>query len=397
MVSAIRSAFNADFTDKKYQDFLDHIHALYSHEPPFRIAETPIFIDKSFTEKIFEACQDISDTICRPDYKALTEGALTDEYRVPNEDDHTLFLQMDFGVCEGENGELEPKLIEIQGFPSLYFYQHIAANAYRKFFNISDNYTHLFNGLTKEGYLDLLRNAIVKDHNPKNVVLLEIEPDNQVTRIDFLGASRHLGIKTLCISDLKVEGRDVYYLDDSGKKVGVERIFNRVIFDELVGRKDLPREFMFTDEYNIDWAGHPNWFFRISKYTMPLLNSKYVPKCYFLDKLDKIPDDLENYVLKPLYSFSGSGVIFNVTQAHIDNIKNPENYILQEKVTYSPVIQTLDVPSKCELRMLMLWDEHDEKPRIVNNLARLSKGDMVGVRYNKDRTWVGGSVGFFEK
>jgi hypothetical protein len=151
------------------------------------------------------------------------------------------------------------------------------------------------------------------------------------------------------------------------------------------------------NEYNIEWAGHPNWFFRISKYTLPFLDSQYVPKTWFLDQLEKYPDDLSKYVLKPLYSFSGSGVIFNVTKAHLDNIENPQSYILQEKVSYSPVITTLDVPSKCEIRMLMVWDEEDKKPRNINNLARLSKGEMIGVRFNKNKTWVGGSVAFFEE
>ena len=193
-----------------------------------------------------------------------------------------------------------------------------------------------------------------------------------------------------------MEGKDLYYINEQGKKIGVDRIFNRVIFDELIHRDDLKREFYFTNEVNVNWVGHPHWFFRISKHTLPLLNSKYVPKTYFLNELESYPEDLHNYVLKPLYSFAGTGVIINLNRFDLDPITDKENYILQRKVNYSPVVKTPNQPAKCEIRMLMLWERGEARPKIVNNLARLSKGEMVGVRYNKDKDWVGGSVGFFE-
>ena len=397
MIRDIRASYNEQFTESKYEQFLAYIHQKYDHVTPFRIAETPVFVGREFKQKLLQACEEIGAVICADDFKEKSQGALAPEFTVPGEDDHTLFLQMDFGVCIDENGELIPKLIEVQGFPSLYFYQDLCAQAFQKYFEIPENYSHLFNGLTSEQYLDILKKAILKDVPPENVVLLEIEPHKQTTQIDFLAASAMTGMKTLCVSDLHVEGRDVYYYGENGRKTPVHRIFNRVIFDELVGRKDLPRNFTFTGDYDLTWAGHPNWFFRISKYTLPFLDSQYVPKTWFLSEIDQMPEDLSRYVLKPLYSFSGSGVIFNITQKHLDNIHNPENYILQEKVSYSPVVETLDIPSKCEIRMLMIWDDHDEKPRMINNLARLSKGEMIGVRFNKDKTWVGGSVAFFEK
>jgi hypothetical protein len=186
----------------------------------------------------------------------------------------------------------------------------------------------------------------------------------------------------------------VYYIKD-GKKVGVEKIFNRVIFDELIKRDDLKREFYFTEDANLEWVGHPNWFFRISKHTLPLLDSQYVPPSYFLSDLDEYPEDLHNYVLKPLYSFAGTGVIINLNRYDLESIQDPENYILQRKVEYAPVVETPTDPSKCEIRMLMIWEPGAARPRIVNNLARLSKGEMVGVRHNKNKDWVGGSVGFF--
>ena len=182
-----------------------------------------------------------------------------------------------------------------------------------------------------------------------------------------------------------------------GKKIGVEKIYNRVIFDELDKYTDLKREFYFKDDVNVNWVGHPNWFFRISKYTLPFLDSKYVPDTQFLDKLKTIPDDLHNYVLKPLYSFAGSGVLINLTPDDLKNVQEPENYILQKKVNYAPVIETLSEPAKCEIRMLMIWEPDAPRPMIVSNLVRLSKGEMIGVRYNKDKDWVGSSIGFFEE
>ena len=395
MKQEIRQQYNSKFTKEKYDTFLDDIADSYDHRPPFRIAETPVFLPKQFTERLMEACEEITEDICRPDFKELTQGAI--EQDVPNETEKTLFLQMDFGVCKDENGDLTPQLIEIQGFPSLYFFQHMIAQKYKQHFDIPENYTYLFNDLTPEEYIALLSKGILAGHEPQHVAILEIEPHKQVTQIDFIVAQRELGIAVLCVSDLIVEGRDVFYLNDAGEKIQLKRIFHRVIFDDLVKRDDLKREFKFTDDLNIEYAGHPNWFFRISKYTMPLFDSQYVPKSYFLHELESYPTDLENYVLKPLFSYAGMGVLLDVTKEDLDKVEKKHHYILQKKVAYAPVVETPNEPSKCEIRMLMIWLPEMERPIIINNLARLSKGKMIGVRYNKDKDWVGGSVGFFEK
>jgi hypothetical protein len=243
----------------------------------------------------------------------------------------------------------------------------------------------------------LLRKVIVAEEDPKHVVLLEIEPQKQATSIDFYVAEAELGIKVLCITDMKKRGKALYYLDESGSEVPIKRIFNRIIFDELTQRNDLKREFYFKDEVDVVWVGHPNWFFRISKFTMPMLSGKYVPDCFYLDKLTEYPQDLDNYVLKPLYSFAGMGVNLHINKDILDQITDRENYILQRKVHYEPIIETPSGPAKFEIRMLMLWEDGHKAPRVINNLIRVSKGEMVGVRYNKDKDWVGASVGFFKK
>ncbi len=398
MVTSIRSAFNADFTDAKYKALLEDIYQKYNYKPLFRIAETPLFVPDDLKLKLLDACERIIDVVVQADFKERSKGALLSGQVVPNETEHTTFLQMDFGICLDENGELTPQLIEAQGFPSLYFYQHMAADMYRKHFDIPEDYSHLFNGINSEEYIEMLRRVIVGDKNPENVILLEVEPEKQVTAIDFKICSDLLGIPYMCVSDLKCVDKDVFYERD-GKMIQVERIFNRVIFDELIKRDDLKREFYFTTkEYNVEWIGHPNWFFRISKHTLPLLSDNpYVPSSYFLSDLEEYPKDLHNYVLKPLYSFSGTGVIIKLNRYDLESIKDPENYILQKKVEYAPIIATPDGPAKCEIRMLTIWEDGQARPYMVNNLARLSKGDMVGVRYNKDKNWVGGSVAYFKK
>lgn len=395
MVPNFRKQFNSTFEPKRYQALIDWVAQQYNHRPPFRIAESPVFIPDGLKEKLFEACGQITDVIVAPDFEEKSRGALLAGQEVPNENPHTTFLQMDFGICKGPDGSLTPQLIEVQGFPSLYFFQDLVARGYQMHYDIPQGYSHLFGGLTSEAYIEKLRRVIVGGHDPEEVILLEVEPEQQVTAIDFIAAKHLIGIEYVCVSQLKVEGKKVFYYKN-GRKTQVKRIFNRVIFDELIRRDDLQREFYFTQAHDVEYVGHPNWFFRISKHTLPLIDSPYVPKSYFLHELEELPADLHNYVLKPLYSFAGTGVIININQHDVDAIKDRENYILQRKVDYAPVIETPTDPSKCEIRMLMLWEPDASRPEMVNNLARLSKGIMVGVRYNKDKDWVGGSVGFFK-
>ena len=397
MIPKFRKAFNANFSQETYEAFLKETVEAFNHTPKFKIAETPVFIPKLLKERLIEACDDIMKVINQPNFKELTEGAFFDDSsRVPNEDEHSKFIQFDFGICLDDNGQPTPKLIELQGFPSLYFYQDFLGKLYKKHYKLPDHLTIHPLGISSEEFIEKLRTEIVGDTDPKQVILLEIEPEKQATAIDFYCTQAALGIKVLCISKLIKKGKQLFYLDDEGNNIRVLKIYNRIIFDELDQRPDLKREFDFHNEVDVEWIGHPNWFFRISKYTMPLLKGDYVPKSYYLDQLKTIPNDLENYVLKPLYSFAGAGVEIHVTKEMIEGITNKANYLLQEKVAYHPIVDTIDVPAKCEIRMMLLHNKKTNSTEIVSNLMRLSKGEMIGVKYNKDKTWVGGSVGFFE-
>ncbi len=397
MIAGARTVFNQQFSEQKYKEFLADLDHEFNHKISFRVAESPVFVGKDFAAKLFKAADEIIDFIALPDFKQRMKGALPDSIRVPNEDAHTLFLALDFAVCTEGNDELVPRLIEMQGFPSLFGYQDFLGNKFRQHYRIPPRLDFHF-GKSSEVYWDHLRKAIVRDHDPENVVLLEIDPMQQNTAIDFLVTKLHLGIEPIHLGDVIIRNRKLFY-KKNGIEVPIHRIYNRVIFDELLAKKDLKTDFHLTEDVEVEWAGHPNWFFHISKYTMPFLTSSSVPECKFLNEYSTLPKDLENYVLKPLFSFSGSGVIFNVTEQDILAIPEVErkNFMLQRKVHYKPVVQAPDGLVKTEIRLLFLWDEGSPRPQLITNLARLSRGDMIGVKYNKDKTWVGGSVCFFEQ
>lgn len=397
MIPKIREQFNNNFSEKKYQDFLADLDSKHPGEIDFRVAETPVFIPKGFTKKMIEACESIVDIITKPDFKKLTENAIPRGEKVANENPHTDFIAFDFGICENEDGELEPQLVEMQGFPTLFGFQAYYPEVIKKHFEIPENFSNYLNGFEKTTYLQLLKEIIVGDHNPDNVILLEIKPEQQKTRIDFYCTQDYLQIPIVCLTDLIQEGRKLFYKRDN-KKIEIKRIYNRIIFDELSQMKDqLGYVVDITQPLDVEWVSHPNWFYRISKFMLPMIRHQYVPKTYFLNEVTQIPNDLENYVLKPLFSFAGQGVIIDVTKEDIENVTYPQDWILQKKVRYADVIKTPDIPAKAEIRIFYFWEKGTTRPKAVNNLARLSKGKMIGVRYNKDKDWVGGSVAFFEK
>ncbi|HEX5154579.1 MAG TPA: hypothetical protein VFW07_24200 [Parafilimonas sp.] len=398
MVADLRAKFNAAFTEKKYNDYIEAMHALHPGGIEFRLAETPIFVDKDFTHKILSACESIVDVIVAPGFKSLTANAVPKNLNVPNENDHSHFIAFDFGICENDKGEYEPQLIEMQGFPTLFAYQVFDDEVTRKYFDIPSNYNSYLSGFTKETYIQLLKEIIIADHNPENVILLEIFPHKQKTKIDFYCTQDYLHIPVVCLTELVKEGKKLFYVQD-GKKTEVKRIYNRIIFDDLQQQSPEVQEKgkILFEELDIEWAPHPNWFYRISKYTLPFIKHPYVPETNFLSDVKAIPADLENYVLKPLFSFAGQGVVIDVTKEDIDAVKDPQNWILQRKVKYANVIVTPDENAKAEIRIFYFWKDGEARPVATQNLARISKGKMIGVRYNKDREWVGGSMVFFEK
>lgn len=396
MNSKYRQLFNNNFTVAKYEAMQNDIAADFNYKPTFRIGESPFFIPNELKAQLLEGCQEVIHFIQKSDFKLLTDKALELNRKVPNEDNHTTFLAIDFGICE-EDGAIVPKLIEVQGFPSLFNFQNHLSQKFVNHYPFLSELTPFLSGLNHESYLKLIEDVICNDLPKENVILLEIEPEKQNTKIDFYYCQSDLGIPVVCVTDLYEKGKQLFYKNNAGDEVQVKRIYNRVIFDELDLRTDLQLNFDFSKPYDVEWAGHPNWFFRISKFILPYLKGKYFIETSLLSDLKEIPTDLENYVLKPLFSFSGSGVIFHVKREDIEAVKEKDLYILQKKVNYKPIIQSPDGKVKAEVRLLAVWKKDAPSPTLVTNLVRLSRGEMIGVKFNKDKDWVGGTVGMFEQ
>ena len=395
MIKALRQQFNASFTREKYEAYMAEIENLHPGSLQFRNAETPVFIPREFTKKMLDACEDIIDVIVAPGFISLTDRGIPEDLKVPGENSHAQFIVFDFGICENATGDLEPQLIEMQGFPTLYAFQAFHSEITARYANLPSNFSSYLNGYNKEKYIQTLKEIIVGDVDPQNVILLEIFPEQQKTRIDFYCTEKVLGIKTVCLTGLMAEGNKLFY-HNNGVKTQVKRIYNRLIFDDLQQQEGLGDVVDLTKAYDVDWIPHPNWFYRISKFTLPFIKNPFVPETFFLNELKPIPADLGNYVLKPLFSFAGMGVVIDVTPADIEHVKDPQNWILQRKVKYADVIETPDGMAKAEIRLFYFWKDGWARPLAVHNLARLSKGKMIGTRYNMNKEWVGGNVAFFE-
>ncbi|RFM27956.1 hypothetical protein [Deminuibacter soli] len=397
MIPRFRQLFNAHFSEEKYHDYLHALHYPYPGAIEFRVAETPVFINQSFRNKMLSACESIIDFIVSPDFKTITERAIPDNLRVPGENAHPHFIAFDFGICTNEKGETEPQLVEMQGFPSLFAFQALMSRMAADSFDLPRNLSAYLNGYNEITYLQLLRDIITNGFNHENVILLELHPHEQKTRIDFYLTRQYLGIEPVCITELVKEDRQLYYYKD-GRKIHIKRIYNRLIFDELLQQPAAVQEHaqILFSELDVEWVTHPNWFYRISKFTLPFIKHPYVPETFFLDTLSSLPANLNDYVLKPLFSFAGNGVVIDVTAADIRAVQDPQNWILQRKVQYAEIIKTPNEPSKAEIRLFYFWKDGAARPVATQNLARLSKGKMIGTRYNQNKDWVGGSLAFFE-
>jgi len=387
----LRAKFNADFTPAKYAALLRCVNETEKCPVDFRISETPIFLTNEFTNEVTRAANDIVDLVRTPEFAGHARSAIPKGLEVPNESAHPNFLIIDFGICaEGER--LVPRLIELQAFPSLFGFQLLILHCMRKAYSaIPRNWTSSFGGIKDEEYIDILRQTIVADANPENVILLEIEPEKQKTRVDFAATETLLGVRPVCLTKIKKHGRRLFYERD-GREVRIDRIYNRVIFDELIRRPELDVPFRFQDDLDVVWVGHPNWYFRISKHSLPFLKTEHTSPTFFADEFPT-QEKIDNYVLKPLYSFAGLGVDMEPTRDKISGLKNPHDWILQRKVDYAAFVPTVEgSKSKAEIRMMFVWPENDRDPILVNNLIRMSQGKMMGVDFNKDKTWVGASI-----
>ena len=391
MIPALRQRYNAAFTEERYAAMLAELNTAVYWPVDFRVAETPLFLDTDTAAKLARAAADIVAQLATPAFRTHAAGAIPTGLTVPAETPFPHHLCIDFALCAGDDGRIQPRLIELQGFPTVACFQALLARAYpRHFPEVPAGFTSYFGGLDEAGYLTALRGAIVGDADPRETVLLEITPAEQKTRVDFAATEAMLGVRPVCVTAVRKRGRKLFY-DRDGVETPITRIFNRVIFDELL-RKKPAMQFSFFDDLDVVWAGHPNWYFRISKHTLPFLHGEFVPPCHFVSGLKNIPADLENYVLKPLYSFAGLGVDIAPTREKIAAVANPHEWLLQRKVAYAPILATPDGPAKAEVRLILAGDGTGW-PKLLNKLVRLTKGAMHGVDFNRGRTWVGASAG----
>ena len=387
----LRSQFNADFSPEKYAALLRCVNETEKWPADFRVSETPIFLTGEFTDEVTRAANEIVGLVRAPDFVRHSASAIPPGLEVPRESTHPNFLVVDFGICT-EGGRLVPRLIELQAFPSLFGFQLLILHCYRAAYPaIPRDWTSSFGGIKDDAYLEILRRTIIGDAKPENVILLEIEPEKQKTRIDFAATETLLGVRSVCLTKIKKRGRELFYERD-GREMRVERIYNRVIFDELIRRPDLDLPFRFQDDLDVQWVGHPNWYFRISKHSLPLLKTEHTSPAFFADEFSA-GEKIHDYVLKPLYSFAGLGVDMEPTLEKLSALENPHEWILQKKVQYAEFVPTPDGPkSKAEIRMMFVWPENERDPMLVNNLVRMSQGKMMGVDFNKEKTWVGSSI-----
>jgi hypothetical protein len=399
MIPSLRKQFNDSFSPEKYQTFLRRIDDACGTHVEFRLSETPCFFPKTLLERMAEDGKElIRQLVESPEYRARSDASIPAEFRVANEPAQPLFVQVDFGLVRDANGELRPKLVELQAFPSLYAYQVTLSQSYIDVYGLdrlpaSGSQPNFFlGGLDAKSYRELLRRAIVGSHDPENVILMEVHPQEQKTLPDFLLTEKMLGVTTVDIEAVKKQGSQLYY-ERNGARVPIRRIYNRTIVDELQ-RKDVKLGFDWRDDLDVEWAGHPNWYFRISKFSIPYLHHESVPKTWFLDRLERIPEDLQNYALKPLYSFAGLGVVIAPTKQDIEAIpaEKRAGYILQERLNFEPVIETPFGGTKAEVRVMYVWLE---ELKAVLTIIRMGRGLMMGVDHNKNMEWVGASAGLW--
>jgi hypothetical protein len=388
VIEPLRSAFNGSWTESAYETYKERLAESAGSAIGFRICESPVFLPPELRDAMVQGALEIWADLLRPEALERSKAAVPPEFDVPASDDHPLFAQADFAIAEVE-GRLAPRLIELQGFPSLYAFQLLQGRLCLDMVpGHGEPLEFLLSGLDDVGYRRVVGDAILGSHPAENVVLLDLDPPGQGTYPDFAATEKLFGIRAVCPTDVTKSGRELWYERD-GKKTRILRVYNRLIVDEIVEKKvSLP--FRFTDELDVEWAGHPNWFFRWSKHALPRLRHPLVPEARLLSDFDRPPADLSRWVLKPLFSFSGTGVKVDVTPQDLAAVPEKEraSTLLMRKVDYAPVVKAPDGGrSRVEVRVMFVW--RDGKPVPVTMLARLSQGKMMGVKFNRDKTWVG--------
>ena len=389
MIPSLRRRYNEAFNRDSYEAYQERLAAECGFPILFRLAETPVFLPPALRDEMVRSAEEIWAELSRPANLRRSLEAVPEAWDVPGCDALPLFAQADFAVVR-DGGRLASKLIELQAFPSLYGFQHFQSRLQRELAPASDELGFLLSGLDSDGYVREVGRAIRGDVPVENVVLLDLDPLHQKTAVDFSCTEKLWGVRAVDALAVEQRGRELWYERD-GKPTRILRIYNRLIFDELAA-KNVTLPFDMRKPLDVQWAGHPNWYFRWSKHSLPALRHPAVPEAHLLSELGETPSDLENWVLKPLFSFAGAGVKVDVTADDLAAVPADQraNMLLMRKVEYAPAIETTEGPaSKVEVRIMFIWKDGRAFP--VTTLARLSQGKMMGVAFNQDKTWVGSS------
>lgn len=389
-----RELFNAQITPELYAWYQHELERRLDTTFGFRLAESPVFLPDDLKAKLVDSAHAILAQLSDPAKLARMKRAIPERWDTPGMDGLPNFTQVDFAVV-ADGDSWTPKLIELQGFPSLTSLQVVQRDVWRdtlaKMDGLDLDWSCWYSGLDRSAFLNLARRTIVGSHDPDEVILMDLEPQWQKTYPDFAATKQLFGVSCCDPTRLKRHGKQLFLPDGTR----VRRIYNRVVFDELL-KKGTELPFDYREELDVEWAPHPNWYWTWSKYSLPFLDHPSVPKATFVSELDRVPDDFaQRYVLKPLFSFAGGGV--NVEPTAHDLAKIPENerdgWCVQEKIEYAPALKAADGGGvKIEIRMMFLRPDDEPHPILAQNLVRLSRGKMLGVDFNKQFTWVGSSV-----
>ncbi|HEX8173260.1 MAG TPA: hypothetical protein VF824_22185 [Thermoanaerobaculia bacterium] len=394
MDGRFRTLYNAQFSEALYQSYKDDLSRRLQCQFEFRLAETPVFLPDDFKERVTESANAILTQLSNPALIERMKSAIPERWNTPGMDALPSLAQVDFAIVRAADGTLVPKLIELQGFPSLTALQVVQRDAWKdalaKLDGLDAAWSCWFSGYDRSSFLDLAQRTICGRHDPAEVILMDLDPPRQKTYPDFAATKQLFGVDAVDPTTLTVRGKQLFR-----GNTRVRRIYNRVVFDELIAKRiDLP--FDYRDELDVEWAPHPNWYWVWSKYSLPFLQHESVPRATFLSELERVPDDLSRYVLKPLFSFAGGGVNVDPTPSDVAAIPESERHAwcLQEKIEYEPALVAADGGGvKIEIRMMFLRPDDEPRPILAQNLIRLSRGKMLGVDFNKQFTWVGSSVG----
>jgi hypothetical protein len=416
VIPSLRQDFNQRFRPEAFRSLLHGLDAVARAHVDFAVAETPCFFPQILLDDMARIGADLTLRLVRDSaYLEKSLAAIPEPWRAAEQNPHPHFLTADFGLVREADGSLAPRLVEMQAFPSVFGFQWALSEAYRSTFALPSSLRYLFGNLDESGLWKLLERTIVARHDPETVVLVDVDPPRQKTLPDFHLTADRLGIRIVDIAALEAvdaaiephpahpsQLRRLAYRD--GKRlIPIRRIYNRAIVDELV-RKQVALQFDYREPFDLEWAGHPNWYFHVSKFSLPFLDHPAVPRAVFLDDWlpagsparDRLPSDRSRLILKPLYSFAGQGIQFAPSDEQLAAIPPADRrkYLLQERVAFEPVIDTPAGPTQAEVRILYVWPDHGQLTPLLS-LVRLGRGAMMGVDHNRNQSWVGASAAFY--